>query len=943
MTPSSNIDMALNSEFHTCKFLMDCARESRDEDSIIAACYALQSCSAQAVSSESIQRKYCRQNYHEFVREMLSDSHVSNSLTLVKVLYNTFQMILEPYTQENLEDTVHTPEYIHFFVRCFVRDTATFKNLTADIVSATFVLFLEMKGVELISVLKDLGFHTEVSNVFNMCSTPDTVCLALELLGSTVEKYCEYLELIRPFQETKLPYVLLEKAKVLHSHPDFSDTFDESFSTNFYVIMKKFTTDKNTLLELFEDGYLEQLLEVFDSLSNIRTRGSIIYTIGDIAYALDSVKNLLLEKKFYASLFSILHIKMDMLDPTVVIACCEVLHILALGDDVKQRYVKSGCTKIIHEIVSIHGDSSSALRLLTSISDINIMNRQPVITTEILKVLMSVLRSTKNTMTIRSAVLVLLDNSELDLGAIELRELGVVETLKGVISDPSHCNQLPLLETCGMELLEKLFLYTLSKNCHLVIPRTCSDNHLSYWPPNPICEVCLDGGFALFPLSSSSSHGPRFKSKTPTAPELSDSGRQELAKLGVNPSRQIFRVGRLYGTTYNPCQNCEDQNILNYFSFLIIRPLSLTIDQYQALIDCGWYRMGRVNMHRFNNCHNIECYNWETRISAKTFDHKKHRSNRRLLKRMPEYSLSVETCHVHFSKEAFDLYNNYNVKRHNDPLKSEESYCEHVVNTPIAYQVMGGIEYGTFHLLYRLDGKLVAVSVVDVIPKGIISVYMWYDVSKDIAKYSLGKYSILKEIEMVRDMSKRSPSMEYYYLQGWNGKNKKLGYKGDYEPEEFYCPCIVTDWVCGLECVQQYKTKAVEEETDAKELEQLETDRNKEEQPPQKKLKLEPKVSDIPSEENEGACVPISMNHIESKAFPLDMKRYKANIGKCLDITKVVICLNYSKFMHLSDLFEHVNDTTQKNIMETRIKDLYVALSPELRNQLVIDMMVASI
>ena len=134
---------------------------------------------------------------------MLSDSHVSNSSTLVKLLYNTFKIILKPFTRENLKDAVHTPEYIHFFVMCFVRDTSTFKNLTANIVSATFLFVQEMKGVELISVLKELGFHMAVSNVLNICSTPETVCLALELLGSTVEKYCEHLELIRPFQETE--------------------------------------------------------------------------------------------------------------------------------------------------------------------------------------------------------------------------------------------------------------------------------------------------------------------------------------------------------------------------------------------------------------------------------------------------------------------------------------------------------------------------------------------------------------------------------------------------------------------------------------------------------------------------------------------------------------------------------------------------------------------
>ena len=115
---------------------------------------------------------------------------------------------------------------------------------------------------------------------------------------------------------------------------------------------------------------------------------------------------------------------------------------------------------------------------------------------------------------------------------------------------------------------------------------------------------------------------------------------------------------------------------------------------------------------------------------------------------MPTDRLTVEICRSHFSKEAFDLYNDYNIKKFEDSIVTEYSYCEHVVNTPTTHQVIDGIEYGTFHHLYRLDGKLVAVEVVDVIPKGMVSVYMWYDVNKEIAKYSFGVYSVLNDIEI---------------------------------------------------------------------------------------------------------------------------------------------------------------------------------------------------
>lgn len=46
--------------------------------------------------------------------------------------------------------------------------------------------------------------------------------------------------------------------------------------------------------------------------------------------------------------------------------------------------------------------------------------------------------------------------------------------------------------------------------------------------------------------------------------------------------------------------------------------------------------------------------------------------------------------------------------------------------------------YGTYHQLYRLDGRLVAVGVVDILPSGLSSVYLFYDPDEKLL--SLGMY-----------------------------------------------------------------------------------------------------------------------------------------------------------------------------------------------------------
>jgi arginine-tRNA-protein transferase len=50
--------------------------------------------------------------------------------------------------------------------------------------------------------------------------------------------------------------------------------------------------------------------------------------------------------------------------------------------------------------------------------------------------------------------------------------------------------------------------------------------------------------------------------------------------------------------------------------------------------------------------------------------------------------------------------------------------------------------YGSFHLQYYLNDKMIACSVIDILPGGVSSVYFYYD--PDFGFLKLGVYSALK-------------------------------------------------------------------------------------------------------------------------------------------------------------------------------------------------------
>ena len=95
----------------------------------------------------------------------------------------------------------------------------------------------------------------------------------------------------------------------------------------------------------------------------------------------------------------------------------------------------------------------------------------------------------------------------------------------------------------------------------------------------------------------------------------------------------------------------------------------------------------------------------------------------------------------------------------------------------------GHVGGGTFHQQYRINGVLIAVGVVDILPQGLSSVYVFYDpaFSRDVAP--LGKYTALREIEWTQ-----THGLPYYYMGYYVHSCVKMKYKADYAPSQLLCP-----------------------------------------------------------------------------------------------------------------------------------------------------------
>lgn len=151
-----------------------------------------------------------------------------------------------------------------------------------------------------------------------------------------------------------------------------------------------------------------------------------------------------------------------------------------------------------------------------------------------------------------------------------------------------------------------------------------------------------------------------------------------------------------------------------------------------------------------------------------------------------------------YKKDEFLLYKKYQVAIHQDKPEelSPKKYKRFLIETSLNVEKNNGAfdGNGTYHVRYVLKNsrKLIAVSVWDVLPQGVSSVYFFYDT--DYKHLSLGVYSALKEIELIKQQHQAFPQLKYYYLGFYIHNCIKMKYKAQFKPSKLLCN-VTWKWI----------------------------------------------------------------------------------------------------------------------------------------------------
>ncbi|KAG5651246.1 hypothetical protein H0H81_009318 [Sphagnurus paluster] len=176
-------------------------------------------------------------------------------------------------------------------------------------------------------------------------------------------------------------------------------------------------------------------------------------------------------------------------------------------------------------------------------------------------------------------------------------------------------------------------------------------------------------------------------------------------------------------------------------------------------------------------------------------------SKKRMPKKMPPFSLcdSIHTYEKGFiegsqapfhnfettlepssyTDEKYALYEKYQSNVHHDNDNEPKGFKRFLVDSPL--------------LLYRLNGELIALGVLDILPHCVSSVYFMYDVEWE--EFSLGKLSALREISLACEMHKAG-----FFIYSC----PKMRYKGEYSPSYLADP-ETYDWFPLSTCTEILK------------------------------------------------------------------------------------------------------------------------------------------
>ena len=218
----------------------------------------------------------------------------------------------------------------------------------------------------------------------------------------------------------------------------------------------------------------------------------------------------------------------------------------------------------------------------------------------------------------------------------------------------------------------------------------------------------------------------------------------------------------LYITAEHECGYYDDRMTAN----LIPDPqVKMNASLYSLLISKGFRRSGSfVYRPHCKNCQ--ACI--PSRINVEQF--KPSKNQRRCLKKNND--LTTHLVDAQFKEEYFSLYQRYLNNRHQDGSMSNptrEDFSSFLLNE---WQACIFIES-------RLDGTLINVAVVDVLPAGASAVYTFFDPEQ--GKRSLGTFAVLQQIWLAQLYH-----LPHVYLGYWIDGHPKMDYKRNFSGLELF-------------------------------------------------------------------------------------------------------------------------------------------------------------
>ncbi|KAJ3322193.1 Arginyl-tRNA--protein transferase 1 [Boothiomyces sp. JEL0866] len=152
-----------------------------------------------------------------------------------------------------------------------------------------------------------------------------------------------------------------------------------------------------------------------------------------------------------------------------------------------------------------------------------------------------------------------------------------------------------------------------------------------------------------------------------------------------------------------------------------------------------------------------------------------------------------------YTKESHDLYIKYQIAIHGDKLEdlTSEKFKNFLIDSPFQtdtqFSYKGELYHcGLYHQKYYVDGTLIAIAVIDILPQCLSSVYFLYD--PHYSSLSLGTFSAFKEIATTLELYHENPSIHHYYLGYYIHTCPKMRYKAQYRPSQLLCP-LGFNWV----------------------------------------------------------------------------------------------------------------------------------------------------